>query len=208
MKGCQVHASCVTRGFCRRRSVSWLQALPEPAPAWTTVKSVEGDLRLFLAVAAARANQGISSPAGKLEQRIYFCRTGGSLFVAQQIRYPAPIPVKDTASRLAAEKKGYLQGKAELVAEQPIVIDGIAGEEFTYKAPSPRGDATVTSKTRHLFKGPFYYTLTVMSPPNAPATRRDRPIPRLDELERRAESVPGDAGQDAVPLGQGNIEGH
>ena len=90
-----------------------LQA-PEPAPAWTTVRSAEGDFSFSLPSPPREQTKEVPSPSGKLEQKIYFCRTGGSLFVAQQIRYPAPIPAQDTAARLAAEKKGYLpaQGRA------------------------------------------------------------------------------------------------
>ena len=136
--------------------------------AWTTVRSAEGDFSFSLPSPPREQTKEVPSPSGKLEQKIYFCRTGGSLFVAQQIRYPAPIPAQDTAARLAAEKKGYLPAQAELLAEQAIVVDGVSAEDFTYRAPSPRGGVLITTRIRHLFKGPFYYTLTVMSPPDQP----------------------------------------
>jgi len=159
-----VHASLVISSL----AIGFLLQAAEQAPAWTTVKSAEGDFSFSLPSPPREQTKEVPSPSGKLEQKIYFCRTGGSLFVAQQIRYPAPIPAHDTASRLAVEKKGYFQAKVELVAEGAIVVDSVSGEEFTFKAPSPRGDGTVTNKIRHFFKGPFYYTLTVMSPPNQP----------------------------------------
>ncbi len=143
---------------------------PAKAPAWTTVTPREGDFRIDFPTRPQEQAKPIPSAAGTIEQKIYYVRAGGCLFTMQRYRYPQPFPILQLSDRLAEQKKGYLQGRVELVRENNVTVDDVTGEQFEYKGPSPRADGTVTSLTRHFIKGSSYYSITVMSAP-------DRPLP-------------------------------
>ena len=124
---------------------------------------------------ASSSTQDVSTPAGKVEQEIHFCRLNGSLFTVQRIRLGSAIPPGQAAAWLAAQKKSYFANGAKPAGERKLQRDGISGEEFGYLAPAPGGTGTVTSRTQHYLRGRDYYALTVMSAP-------DRPLPA--EAER------------------------
>jgi hypothetical protein len=141
---------------------------PAKPSGWTTVTSREGDFRIDFPSRPLEQAKVIPSTAGSIEQKIYYVRAGGCLFTIQRFRYPRPFPILQVSDRLAEQKKGYLQGKVQLIREERVVLDDVTGEQFEYKAPSPRANGTVTSLTRHFIKGSSYYAMTVMSAPNQP----------------------------------------
>ena len=117
---------------------------------------------------ASSNTQDVSTPAGKVEQEIHFCRLNGSLFTVQRIRLGSVIPPGQAAAWLAAQRKSYFENGARPAGERKLQRDGLSGEEFDYIAPAPGGKGTVTSRTQHYLRGRDYYALTVMSAADGP----------------------------------------
>jgi hypothetical protein len=140
----------------------------EKPDRWSTIRSAEGDFSALLPSQASSTTQDVSTPAGKVEQEIHFCRLNGSLFTVQRIRLGSTIPPGQAAAWLAAQKKSYFANGAKPEGERKVQLDGLSGEEFGYLAPAPGGTGTVTSRTQHFLRGRDYYALTVMSAPNGP----------------------------------------
>ncbi|MGC1720307.1 MAG: hypothetical protein WA746_15090 [Isosphaeraceae bacterium] len=145
-----------------------LAQTPEKPDRWSTIRSAEGDFSAMLPSQASSNTQEVSTPAGKVEQEIHFCRLNGSLFTVQRIRLGSVIPSGQAAAWLAAQRKTYFENGARPAAERKLQRDGLSGEEFGYVAPAPGGKGTVTSRTQHYLRGRDYYALTVMSAPDGP----------------------------------------
>jgi hypothetical protein len=145
-----------------------LAQTPEQPDRWSTIRSAEGDFSAMLPSQAGSNTQEISTPAGKVEQEIHFCRLNGSFFTVQRIRLGSVIPSGQAAAWLAAQKKSYFQNGAKLASERRLQRDGVFGEEFSYLVLAPRGTGTVTTRTQHYLRGRDYYALTVMSAPDGP----------------------------------------
>src|SRR5271157_6409841 len=145
-----------------------LAQTPEKPDRWSTIRSAEGDFSAMLPSQASSNTQEVSTPAGKVEQEIHFCRLNGSLFTVQRIRLGTAVPPGQAAAWLAAQKKTYFQNGARPAGERKLQRDGLSGEEFSYVARAPGGRGTVTSRTQHYLRGRDYYTVTVMSPPDGP----------------------------------------
>jgi len=148
--------------------VSMVAQTPEQPGRWSTIRSAEGDFSAMLPSQASSNTQEVSTPAGKVEQEIHFCRLSGSLFTVQRIRLGTAVPPGQAAAWLAAQKKTYFQNGARPAGERKLQRDGLSGEEFSYVAPAPGGKGTVTSRTQHYLRGRDYYTVTVMSAPDGP----------------------------------------
>jgi hypothetical protein len=138
------------------------------APAWTTVTSHDGEFRIDFPSRPQEQARPLPSRVGTIERRIYQVRAGGYLYIMRRDRYPRPVPLLGLADWLAEQKRGYLQGRVELVRDHNVPVGHVTGEQFEYKGPSPRVNGTVTALTRHFIKGSSYYSLTVMSAPNQP----------------------------------------
>jgi hypothetical protein len=69
-----------------------LAQTPEQPDRWSTIRSAEGDFSAMLPSQASSSRQQVSTPAGKVEQEIHFCRLNGSLFTAQRIRLSSAVP--------------------------------------------------------------------------------------------------------------------
>jgi len=145
-----------------------LAQTPEQPDRWSTIRSAEGDFSAMLPSQASSSTQQVSTPAGKVEQEIHFCRLNGSLFTVQRIRLGNAVPASQAAAWLAAQKQSYFENGAKPAGECKLQRDGLSGEEFSYVAPAPRGKGTVTSRTQHYLRGRDYYTVTVTSAPNGP----------------------------------------
>ena len=145
-----------------------LAQTPEQPDRWSTIRSAEGDFSAMLPSQAGSNTQEISTPAGKVEQEIHFCRLNGSFFTVQRIRLGSVIPSGQAAAWLAAQKKSYFQNGAKLASECRLQRDGVFGEEFGYLVLAPRGTGTVTTRTQHYLRGRDDYALTVMSAPDWP----------------------------------------
>ena len=145
-----------------------LAQTPEKPDRWSTIRSAEGDFSAMLPSQANSNTQDVSTPAGKVEQEIHFCRLNGSLFWVQRIRLGSVIPSGQTAAWLAAQKKTYFKNGVKPAGERKLQRDGLSGEEFSYVyvAPAPGGKGTVTGRTQHYLCGCDYYTVTVMSAPD------------------------------------------
>jgi hypothetical protein len=141
---------------------------PAKTSGWTTLTPREGDFRVDFPSRLMEQGKTIPSAVGTIEQKVYYARAGGCLFTVQRDQYQRPFPLLQLADRLAEQKKGYLQGQVELVRENSVTVDDVTGEQFEYRAPSPRANGAVTSLTRHFIKGSSYYAMTVMSTPNQP----------------------------------------
>jgi len=146
--------------------VGLLAQSPDQPDRWSTIRSAEGDFSAMLPSPASSSTQDVSTPAGKVQQEIHFCRLNGSLFSVQRIRLGTAVPPGQAAAWLAAQKKTYFQNGARPAAERKLQRDGLSGEEFSYGAPGPGGKGTVTSLTQHYLRGRDYYTVTVMSAPD------------------------------------------
>jgi hypothetical protein len=141
----------------------------EPAKdsAWKTFTPREGDFQIdFPPGRMLEQARAITSAVGTIEQRTYYVRAGGCLYMVQRSRYPRPFPILQIAERLTEQKRGYLQGNVELLRENDVTVDDVTGQQFEYRSPSPRADGTVNSLTRHFIKGSSYYAMTVTSSPN------------------------------------------
>jgi hypothetical protein len=145
-----------------------LAQTPEQPDRWTTIRSTEGDFSAILPSQASSTTQQVSTPAGKVEQEIHFCRLNGSLFSVQRIRLGSAIPSSQAAVWLAAQKKSYFENGVKPAGERKLQRDGLSGEEFSYVGPAPGGKGTVTSRTQHYLRGRDYYTVTAMSAPDGP----------------------------------------
>ena len=117
---------------------------------------------------ASSNTQDVSTPAGKVEQEIHFCRLNGSLFTVQRIRLGSVIPSGQAAAWLAAQKKSYFQKRSQAGERARLQRDGVFGEEFSYLVLAPRGKGTVTTRTQHYLRGRDHYEVTVMSAPDGP----------------------------------------
>ena len=148
--------------------VSMVAQTPEKPDRWSTIRSAEGDFSAMLPSQANSNTQDVSTPAGKVEQEIHFCRLNGSLFSVQRIRLGSVIPSGQAAAWLAAQKKSYFQNGARPASERRLQRDGVFGEEFTYLVLAPRGKGTVTTRTQHYLRGRDYYAVTVISAPDGP----------------------------------------
>ena len=148
--------------------VGLLAQTPEQPDRWSTIRSAEGDFSAMLPSQASSNTQDVSTPAGKVEQEIHFCRLNGSLFSVQRIRLGNVIPSGQAAAWLAAQKKSHFQKGARPASERTLQRDGVFGEEFSYLVLAPRGKGTVTTRTQHYLRGRDYYELTVMSAPDGP----------------------------------------
>ena len=84
------------------------------------------------------------------------------------IRSPQAVPPARIIADLDRLEQSFLDDKARLDKDTPIVVDGVIGAEFTYTVRPPQGTGVVTARTRHFINGPFYYALTVVSPPGHP----------------------------------------
>jgi hypothetical protein len=145
-----------------------LAQTPEQPDRWSTIRSAEGDFSAMLPSQASSNTQEVSTPAGKVEQEIYFCRLNGSLFTVQRIRLGSVIPSGQAAAWLAAQKKSHFQNGAKPASERGLQRDGVFGEEFSYLVLAPRGKGTVTTRMQHYLRGRDYYELAVMSAPDGP----------------------------------------
>lgn len=139
---------------------------PAKTSGWTAFAPPEGDFKIEFPARPLEQSKAIPSAVGTIQQRVYYARSGGCLFTVQRFRYQRPFPILELADRLTEQKRGYLQGRVELVRENDVTVDDVTGQQFEYKAPSPRANGTVTSLTRHFIKGSSYYAMTVMSSPN------------------------------------------
>ena len=148
---------------------------PEQPVRWSTIRSAEEDFSAMLPSKASSSTQDVSTPAGKVEQEIHYCRLNGSLFTVQRIRLGTAIASSQAAAWLAAQKKTYFGNGVKPAGERKLQRDGLSGEEFDYVGQAPGGTGNVTSRTQHFLRGRDYYTVTVMSAP-------DRPLPA--EAER------------------------
>jgi hypothetical protein len=119
---------------------------------------------------ASTTTRQVSTPAGKVEQEIHFCRLKGVLFSVQRIRLGAAVPASQAATWLAAQKQSYFLNGVRPAGERELQRDGLSGEDFSYAGPAPGGKGTVTSRTQHYLRGRDYYAVTVMS-------AADRPLP-------------------------------
>lgn len=146
-----------------------------PAAGWKALSIENGAMRISFPGEPKSTSATVPGSGGPIRQTTYSLKTGGSLYSVQHFRYPLP----NARSKLAAEKKAQIQGQ-ELIQEKDLEIDGMEGGEFQVKGPSPQGNGTVITWTRHFLKGANYYTITVMSPP-------DKPLPA--EARRFMESV-------------------
>ncbi len=95
-----------------------LAQTPEKPDRWSTIRSAEGDFSAMLPSQASSNTQEVSTPAGKVEQEIHFCRLNGSLFTVQRIRLGSVIPSGQAAAWLAAQRKTYFENGARPAAER------------------------------------------------------------------------------------------
>ena len=139
----------------------------EPS-GWSTLTSTSGGFRASFPARPQLKSDTVAGPTGPIRQTTHYLKSGGCLFTMQTFHHPRSFPPARVPAQLAAEKKGYLQGNVEVIREENVTVDGVDGEEFEYKGPSPLGRGRVTSLTRHFIKGAFYYAITVMSAPDQP----------------------------------------
>ena len=90
-----------------------LAQTPEQPDRWSTIRSAEGDFSAMLPSQASSNTQEVSTPAGKVEQEIHFCRLNGSLFTVQRIRLGSVIPSGQAAAWLAAQKKSLFPERSQ-----------------------------------------------------------------------------------------------
>ena len=156
---------------------SMVAQTPEQPDRWSTIRSAEGDFSAMLPSQASSNTQDVSTPAGKVEQEIHFCRLNGSLFSVQD-----PARQRNTVRPGCGVAGG---GRRRAISRtEPgrratrLQRDGVFGEEFSYLVLAPRGKGTVTTRTQHYLRGRDYYELTVMSAPDG-RCRGGRTILRL-----------------------------
>ena len=101
-----------------------LAQTPEKPDRWSTIRSAEGDFSAMLPSQASSNTQDVSTPAGKVEQEIHFCRLNGSLFSVQRIRLGSVIPSGQAAAWLAAQKKTYFENGARPAASASSSVMG------------------------------------------------------------------------------------
>src|SRR3974377_1214975 len=94
-----------------------LAQTPEKPDRWSTIRSAEGDFSAMLPSQASSNTQGVSTPAGKVEQEIHFCRLNGSLFTVQRIRLGSVIPSGQAAVWLGGPEKRHFQQRGEPAGE-------------------------------------------------------------------------------------------
>jgi hypothetical protein len=140
---------------------------PAGSPGWATLTLDNGALRVSFPARPQKKSGTIPSAAGSIRQTVHYLETGGCQFTVQEKHYPRAVPSAQVPAQLASEKRAQLQGQ-ELFREKDINVDGVEGEEFEFKGPSPLGNGSVTSRARHFLKGAAYYTMTVMSAPDQP----------------------------------------
>ncbi len=171
--------------------LSYQDAAQPKASTWTAYNPRERDFRAEFPAKPTEQTKISPSVGGDVEQKTYYARSGGCMYVVQRTRYSRPFPVLQVAQRLEQQKQAYLQGQAKLVRESQVTVGDVVGQQFEYQTASPRANGTVSHLTRHFLRGASYYVVTVTTSP-------EQPLPR--EADRFLESFAftPDAGRDGA----------
>lgn len=137
------------------------------AGPWGVVRSADGDFAFSMPV-GPEVRPGEDNAKAASKGLAYSCTVDGCVYSLRRVRTPRSIEPAQVVAEVSRVKRGIVGGKARIVRETPVAVDGVIGHDFSYKIQDPQGKAAAERRTRVFLKDRFLYELTVAAPPGRP----------------------------------------